>query len=120
MTNKKDLQKVTIVKAFRDKDNFAKVYEVDSEVEFPKERAAYLKSRGLVDFDEPKGKGDDNPPVETIDLTQQHMRVISDVKMCINLEELTKALEAETKGANPRVSVVSVLQARIAELKPAE
>lgn len=40
--------KARIVKEFRDKDNFAKVYEADAIVDLPAERVRELKSLGLV------------------------------------------------------------------------
>ena len=48
---KDNMQKVTVLTTFRDKDNFAKVYTAGSEVEFSKERAEHLKRLGLVGFD---------------------------------------------------------------------
>lgn len=116
------LQKVTVLKEFRDKDNFTKVYKADSEAAFPVDRAKYLKALGLVDFKEvKKDDGNDNPPVETIDLGKHWMQIVSDVKRCVNVEELEKALTAETSEVDPkgqnRNSVIDALNARIDELK---
>lgn len=40
--------KARIIKDFHDKDNFAKVYEVDTIIDLPAERVRELKSLGLV------------------------------------------------------------------------
>lgn len=49
--------KVKVVKEFRDKDNFAKVYTTDLVLEVSPERGAILKSLGLVvEIREKKGK----------------------------------------------------------------
>ena len=40
--------RVRIIKSFRDRDNFAKVYDVDSIVDLPAERARELKALKLV------------------------------------------------------------------------
>lgn len=40
--------KVKVIKEFHDKDNFAKVYEVNSLIDLPAERVQELKSLSLV------------------------------------------------------------------------
>ena len=112
------MQKVTVLKAFRDKDDFGKLYAAGKGIEFTKERAVYLKKLGLVDFEESKGStvviiG----TVGTIDLTAGWQNIVSEVEKCDNLEELEKTLIAETNGKN-RKSVVEALQYRIVELQP--
>lgn len=41
--------KAKVLKEFRDKNNFAKVYEQDSIIDLPAERVAELKALGIVD-----------------------------------------------------------------------
>lgn len=40
--------KVRVIKEFHDKDNFAKVYEVNTIIDLPAERAQELKTLGIV------------------------------------------------------------------------
>ena len=124
----KEMQKVTILKAFRDKDNFAKAYIADEEVEFTKERAEHLKRLGLVDFGDGDVTGDvtggiltkdDVTGDVTIDLTANHQTVVSAVKKCESIEELEKALIAETNDKN-RTSVIEALQAQLTKLQPVQ
>ena len=109
--------RVIVLSAFRDKDDFAKVYEAGSEVEFPVERAEHLKTLGLVAFDSEGGVC--NTPQHAIDLSQASALIISNVKACERVDDLEKALIAEINGKN-RKSVADALQSRIAVLKQVE
>jgi len=117
---KDNMQNVTVLTAFRDKDNFTKAYAVGSEIEFTKERAEHLKKLGLVVFEESKADKVVMMTVdEVIDLLASCQTIVSDVKKCNSFEELEKALIAETNGKN-RKSVIEALQTRIEELQPVE
>jgi len=121
---KDNMQKVTVLTAFRDKDNFSKVYSAGSVVEFTKERAEHLKRLGLVGFDDDATddvtgddvNDDDVTDDVAIDLEANHQKIVSAVKKNESLDELGKALIAEINAKN-RASVVGALQARIAELQ---
>jgi hypothetical protein len=41
--------KAKVLKEFRDKNNFAQVYELDSIIDLPAERVKELKALGIVD-----------------------------------------------------------------------
>ena len=116
MKNNENMQRVTVLKPFRDKDNFAKVYAAGNGIEFTKDRAGYLKKLGLVDFKESQDVAGGTSGTEgTIDLTAGYQKIVSEVEKCDDSEELEKALIAETNGKN-RKSVVEALQLRITEL----
>jgi len=108
------MQKVRILTSFRDKDDFTKVYLTDSEVEFTKERAEYLKGLGLVGFDS-KEVITTIGTVEMIDMNLPWQDIVSEVKKSDALPDLERALIFETNGKN-RKSVIEALQTRIAEL----
>ena len=83
-----------VIKEFRDKNNFAKVYKVGEEVEFDEVRLAKLAELGLVESK--------NIIVTEIDLTKQWMQVVADVKTFTDVEKLSVALEIENKSDKPR------------------
>ena len=116
-----NMQKVTVLKAFRDKDDFGKLYVAGNGIEFTKERAGYLKKLGLVDFDESQdftgGTIGTIGAEGTIDLTAGCQKTVSEVRKCNDPEELEKALIAETNGKNRKL-VVEALEDRITKLQP--
>jgi len=108
--------KVTILKEFRDKDDFSKVYSADKEFEFTHERAELLSKLGLVELEGTKLES-----VESINLESHWSKIVSDVNRCNDLEVLTQALGVEKEKADKaRNAVVEALEARIKTLKPAE
>ena len=111
--------KVLILKEFRDKDSFATVYKVDSEVEFEASRAKMLAGLGLVKIEgtKPSEQGDD--PV-AVDLTKAWNQIRSDVKKSTDVNDLKSALEAEKAAEKPRESVLKDLAERIEELEKTE
>lgn len=90
-----------VIKEFRDKSDFAKLYRVGDEVDFDEERLAKLVKLGLVE---------DESSVADIDLSKMWMQVVSDVKSFADVDKLKSALENEGKSDKPRESVVKAIQ----------
>ena len=77
--------KATVLKDFRDKNNFAKLYKVGDDVSnLPKGRIEELKRKGLIEVEkpkaEPKGEGKrQSPKAETDEIKE-----VIDIKDNIN------------------------------------
>lgn len=113
------MAKVTVLKVFRDKNNYAKVYNPGEVVEgFDDARIADLVKRGLV---ESKGgkKADADEVVDvfgSIDLSKAAKSVIEAIAEESDAKNLTLALEAENAKEKPRKTVIEAIYARITEL----
>lgn len=109
------MAKVKVLKEFRDKFNFSKIYKAGDEVDgFEKARIASLVERGLVETIGSKvvvgvgfGKIDISKPVKV---------VLEAIEMESDVKNLTIALEAENANEKPRKTVIAALNDRIAEI----
>lgn len=115
------MAKVKVIKEFRDKYNYAKLYKPGEVIEnFDPARIADLVERGHVEV-EGKKKDENAPAVfGVIDLSVKATDVIEAIAGESDVKNLTLALEAENVSEKPRKTVIAALNDRIAELTPNE
>jgi hypothetical protein len=112
-------KRVFVLKEFVDKNNFAKKYKVGEElIGFDEARVADLVKRGLAEYEKEVVSGNDLDSVSDINLSDNNMKVIAQIKKFEEVEKLKQYLESEKVKAKPRASVVAALEARIVELDP--
>lgn len=115
------MKEVTVLKEFRDIEDFSKIYKAGSVVSLKDERAEELISRGVV-----KGQGEDpNPPtpptdpldLSTFDISKSENELKQFVDQATDIEMVRGWLELEnTKGDKARKGVVKLLTDKISLL----